>query len=137
MTVLQTLYIGIPRRDEFLIELTDGTKVPVVVCRLARDGTLFEIFEGFGLPFDRVSFTPEQCRVFREGYRGFFDEDHATLLLRNRGKIGHDVVRFELDDRGVLDEMSFSLRNDFVWRAADIHQVVIPTSALSRLGVAA
>ncbi len=137
MTVVSALCVKIPHRDEFFLRENDGTEIPIAVCPLAKNATLSQIFEGFGFPLEQVGLTPEQCQAFRDGYNGFLDEDHATIVLRKNGEGSYDVVRYELDDRCALDEMSFPLKHDFVWKAADVHQVVIPGPVRLRFATAA
>lgn len=120
--------LGIQHQTELVVRTEKGD-VPVVVCVLAKDGTLREIFSRIA-PLEELTLPTEVVDGFKAQHYGQLqDEDHATLFCCDGGII----VNIEHDDvRGGYDKNEFVL--DFVgrWCAKHHHQVVIPAGAFQK-----
>lgn len=122
-----TPYLGVPRRDQLPVK----AETIAAVVPLVRDGTLLEIFSSLQLPLLQVGFSDSEVEAFERNCReALLDEDHATLILRVRPDGSLDIVELEFDERCRVERVEFSLDEKFVWKAGDVHQVVIPAAVL-------
>lgn len=129
---LSRKYLEPGRRVSVVITTAEET-MEVTRCPLVLDGTLRQIFDSVGAAYSKIALTDDQIEKFAIEHPDLLlEEDHATLVLRRRGG-KFDVVGMELNDRNRVEInkfSKFSLDNNFVWKASDTHQVLIPTSTV-------
>ncbi len=115
-------FLGPPQGGPLKVSSTPSN-LEVVVLPLVTDGTHEEIFHSLGFELGLIAILKPEVQAFRREHEDvLLEEDHATLILQGAG--GHYVVA-EMERDG-CETIELPLHHEWVWKAADNHQVVVP-----------
>ncbi len=119
----ENLYLGIGCDN--LGECVSPPTSPVEETIYAQiaDGTIREIFDGFGVELEKLAHTPAQVCDLAVSHKEKLNFS-ALILMQARGNFF--VVRVGVRDDGSLCAFVYDLASDFVWHTESQRRFVVP-----------